>query len=80
MVKRKKAKPGEAFHFHNGMTAETKSQLLVQLKQMSEEEFSSYVNERKNDFYNWLKDCLDTELAIRIKDVTDKSRMIALLK
>jgi len=55
MVKRKKVKPGEAFHFHNGMTAETKSQLLVQLKQMSEEEFSSYVNERKNSYLSFIK-------------------------
>lgn len=80
MVKRKKVNPGEHFYFHNGATAETKAQLVAQLKVMSEEEFSSYVNEKKNDFYNWLKDCLDTELANRIKDVRDRSRIIALLK
>ena len=80
MVKRRKVKPGEQFYFHNGTIAETKAQLVEQLKHMSAEEFSSYVNERKNDFYSWLKDCLDTELAHRIKDVKDKSKMIALLK
>jgi len=80
MIKRKKVKPGEEFRFHNGETAETKAQLVAKLKRMSDEEFHSYVNVHKNDFYNWLRDCLDTELADRIKNVKDKSRMLALLK
>lgn len=35
--------------------------------------FSNHVNEDKNDFYNWIKDCFyQKELADKIKDIKDK--------
>ncbi len=80
MVKRKKAKPGEEFFFHNGARAETKAQLVSQLKKLTPEEFISYVNEQKNDVYNWLRDCIDSELAKKIKNVNDQKKMIGMLK
>ena len=80
MVKKKKVRPGEQFHFHNGATAETKAQLVAQLKKMTPEEFKVYVNDQKNDFYNWMNSCLDSELAKKIKTVKDKARMVEILK
>lgn len=79
MIKRKKVKPGEAFYFHNGAKAETKGQLIAELKKLTPEEFSTYVNDQKNDVYNWLQDCLDSELAKKIKKVRDQKKMIELL-
>ena len=80
MIKRKKAKPGEAFYFHNGTYVETKSQLLAQLKKLTPEEFSTYVNDQKNDVFNWLNSCLDTDLARKVEKIRDQKRMLELLK
>ena len=80
MIKRKKVRPGEQFHFHNGATAETKAQLVAQLKKMTPEEFKVYVNDQKNDFYNWMNSCLDSEIAKKIKNVKDKDQMVKILK
>jgi hypothetical protein len=80
MVKRKKVKPGEAFYFQNGTYAETRAQLAAQLKKLTREQFATYVNDQKNDVYNWLYNCLDTELAKKVKKVRDQKKMIELLK
>jgi hypothetical protein len=80
MIKRKKSKPGEAFYFQNGAYVETKAQLLAQLKKLTPEEFATYVNDRKNDVYNWLNSCLDSDLARKIEKVRNQKRMIELLK
>jgi len=80
MVKRKKAKPGEAFYFHNGTYVQTKAQLVTELKKLTPEEFATYVNAQKNDVYFWLRDCLDSELAKKIEKVRDQKKMIELLK
>ena len=80
MIKRKKAKSGEEFYFHNGAIAETKAQLVSQLKKLTHEEFLSYVNDQKNDVYNWLRDCIDSELAKKIKNVRDQQKLITMLQ
>jgi hypothetical protein len=80
MTKRKKAKPGQAFYFHDGTYVETKAQLVTQLKKLTPEEFAAYVNDQKNDVYNWLNSCLDSELAKKVQKVHDQKRMIELLK
>jgi hypothetical protein len=80
MTKRKKTKPGQAFYFHDGTYVETKAQLLAQLKKLTPEEFATYVNDQKNDVYNWLNSCLDSELAKKVHKVHDQKRMIELLK
>jgi hypothetical protein len=80
LVKRKKASPGEAFYFHNGTYVQTRSQLVAQLKKLTPEEFATYVNDRKNDVYNWLNNCLDSELAKKVEKVRNQKKMIQLLK
>ena len=80
MVKRKKANPGEAFYFHNGTYVQTRAQLVAQLKKLTPEEFATYVNDQKNDVYNWLNSCLDSELAKKVEKVRDQKKMIQLLK
>jgi hypothetical protein len=80
LVKRKNAKPGEAFYFHNGTYVETRPALVAQLKKLTPEEFAVYVNDHKNDVYNWLRNCLDSELAKKVEKVWDQKKMIELLK
>ena len=80
MVKKKKVKQGEAFYFHNGVYAETRAQLVSQLKKLNSTEFASYVNDQKNDVYNWLQNCLDSQLAKKVDKVRDQKKMIELLK
>ncbi len=80
MVKRKKVKQGEAFYFHNGTYVETRAQLVAQLKKLTPEEFATYVNDQKNDVYDWLQNCLDSELAKKVKKVRDQKKMIEFLK
>lgn len=80
MAKRRKTKPGEAFRFENGEIAETKTQLIAALKKMPDSEFSRYVNENKNDFYTWLHDCLDGDLAECIRGIRDKGEIVRVLK
>ncbi len=79
-MNRKKVKPGEEFRFADGSVAETKAQLVKHLKRMTDQGFGQYVNDTKNDFYNWLKDCLDTDLAEKIKDLKLRNQILAALK
>lgn len=79
-MNRKKVKPGEEFRFVDGSVAETAAQLAKRLKRMTDQEFGSYVNEDKNDFYTWLRDCLDTDLAEKIRDLKSRDRILAALK
>ena len=80
MGTRKKVRPGEAFLFRNGQTAETKAQLLARLKTIDPGDFHHHVNDQKNDIYSWLRDCLDPGLAESVKDVRDLDAMIEALK
>ncbi len=80
MEKRKKVKPGEAFYFHNGTYVETKAQLVAQLKKLTPQEFATYVNDKKNDVYTWLLNCLDPEIAKKVENVRDQKKMIGLLR
>ena len=55
-------------------------ELRNELKYMSEEVFKEYVNESKNKFYDWIKDCVgDEKLAEKIKDVKNKKRMLDII-
>jgi hypothetical protein len=80
MAKRKKVRPGEAFAFRNGQTAETIAELIAQLKTMDPADFNHHVNDQKNDIYTWLRDCLDPGLAEKIKNVRDQDKMIKMLQ
>lgn len=80
MTKRKKTRPGEAFILRDGSTVETRSQLMKAVSSMSDEDFVFFCNDTKNDFYIWLRDCLDGELAEAVRFVRDRDSLAAALK
>lgn len=80
MAKTRKVRPEEQFLFVNGTTADSISALRTQLKRLSPDEFSHHVNHSKNDVYNWLRDCVDSSLAERIRDVRDQGQMVEMLR
>ncbi len=80
MIKRKKTRPGEAFILRDGSMVETRSQLMKAVSSMSDDDFGFFCNDSKNDFYIWLKDCLDEELAETIRTIRDRGDLAAALK
>ncbi len=80
MAKTRKVRPDEQFIFVNGAKADTVASLRNELKKLSPEEFNHHVNGQKNDFYNWLRDCVDPSLAERIRNVRDQGQMIEKLR
>lgn len=80
MAASKRVKEGEEFVFCNGTVAKSIAEFRKQLDRLSREEFHYHVNDGKNDFYTWIKDCLDPKLAERLKGVRDQEQMIDILK
>ena len=63
------------FYFKND-EANNEEELLVALKNMSDEEYASHVSADKNDFFNWVKFLGNNDLAERIKGNISKDEMI----
>ena len=80
MVTKKKVSAGQEFVFCNGRTAQTIPAMKKELKKLSAEEFSFHVNNDKNDFYNWINDCINPSVAETIKDLKDRKEILAALK
>ncbi|MFW6230568.1 MAG: hypothetical protein ACOC32_00935 [Nanoarchaeota archaeon] len=80
MVTRKKARTGEEFIFCNGHSAQSIPGLKKEIKKLTAEEFSFHVNNEKNDFYNWIKDCIKPDVAEQIRDLKDCEKILAALK
>lgn len=80
MTNRRKIKEGEEFVFCNGKIAQNVAQCKKEIQNLSQDEFSFHVNDEKNDFYNWIKDCIDPKLAEDIKDIKDQTELVKLLK
>ncbi|MDP7115676.1 MAG: DUF5752 family protein [Candidatus Woesearchaeota archaeon] len=56
--------PHFSFWVNNGPIIKNLNELYRELKSMNEDTFRHHVNKEKNDFSNWVKDCLgDTGLA-----------------
>lgn len=69
------------FYFKNGEKAENLSQLEDALSDMTDEEFSFHVNKDKNDFANWINDCLkNEELAEALRTTTGKEDTIDIIQ
>lgn len=79
MATTRKVRPGEEFVFCSGATAATIAQCRTELGRLTNEQFEHHVNGTKNDIYNWLRDCLDPELAQKIRNVTDRTELIRAL-
>lgn len=56
------------FYLHNGIPVKNLAELIDQLVNMDQELFSYHVNQKNNDFANWISDVFGAkELARRIK-------------
>ena len=71
-----KAPKGSEFHFSDGKSASSVSDLVSHIKEISPEHFSMYLNESKNDFYNWLHDCVDKHVAEDVKNARSQREVI----
>lgn len=71
-----KAPKGNEFHFVDGKSASSVSDLVSHIKELSPEQFSAHLNEGKNDFYNWMKDCIDAEVAEDIHKAKSQREVI----
>ena len=70
------APEGNEFNFVNGTQARDVNSFLSQLKELSPEEFSAHFNESRNDFYNWMKDCVNGDIAEDIKAVKSQRELV----
>lgn len=80
MVPRKKVDDEKNFIFCNGKRANTVASLKREIKNLSDDEYSFHVNENKNDFYNWIRDCINPMFAESISGPKSKKELLALLK
>lgn len=66
----------EDFHFidHEGKPIKNVHELLKYIASLDQETFKIYVNEEKNDFYNWIKHIIkDDKLADNIQHIKNKN-------
>jgi len=68
------------FYFYNGDSAGSLDEFLDKLKSIDKDCFLHHVNEEKNDFSNWINDCVgDNALAKRIRRLKDKDKIISVV-
>ncbi len=73
--------PKYFFWLNNGESISSIDGLIEALENMDEDLFRHHVNEQKNDFSDWVNNCLnDKELASLLAATLDKSQMIDILK
>lgn len=71
----------KGFILADGTVLKDLKDLKSNLENMSDEEFLSHVNDKKNDFANWVKDSLENEeLANKLSSVKTKLEMFVLLE
>jgi hypothetical protein len=80
MAATKKARTGEEFEFCNGTKASTIAQCRKELAKLTPEQFGHHVNAERNDIFVWVRDCLDEDLADRIRDVRNRDDLIQALQ
>lgn len=65
------------FYFCNGDSAGSLDEFLDKLKSIDDGCFLHHVSEEKNDFSNWIGDCVENKvLAKKIKKLNDKNKII----
>ena len=69
------------FIFHDGERAKNILELRHKIVRMSDLEFSTFVNEQKNDFANWIEYVLsDRELASRLRTTIHKESALKMME
>ena len=76
-----KLSPDQYFRLSDGSLLKDVSDLKKFLRKDDDELFFSHVDGERNDFYNWVNDCmLDKELAAAIKDSKDPDSMLSAIE
>ncbi|MFP4111674.1 MAG: hypothetical protein ACLFPQ_06680 [Candidatus Woesearchaeota archaeon] len=66
----KQAPKGKEFQFCNGDSAKSFGQFVNLVKKLSPDEFSHHVNADRNDFHNWLGECISADVAESIREAS----------
>jgi hypothetical protein len=72
----KNALPGQEFFFHDGTSVKSIQELLEHIKKISPLDFAYHCNDHNNDFYNWIRNCIDSHIAEDIKQVKTQRQMV----
>lgn len=69
------------FHTIDGKDIKNFEEMIETVKSMNDSVFNYHVNDKKNDFYNWIRDVLKMyDLAEDIKNIYSKSHFLIILK
>jgi hypothetical protein len=68
------------FYFRNGEAAEDIPSFIAIIEHIDEDTFAYHCNKDKNDFYNWINDCVSPKLAKKVKSVKSKKALAKKLK
>jgi hypothetical protein len=70
---------GCEFYFCDGVVVNNTDDLAIHLKDLNNDQFLHHVNAEKNDFYNWVKDCIDPKLAKKIEGNVEQTKIVKTL-
>lgn len=68
------------FYFRNGEVAEDIPGLLAIIEHIDDDTFAYHCSSEKNDFFNWINDCISPKLAKKIKGAKTKKAIVRKLK
>jgi hypothetical protein len=68
------------FYFRNGDVADDVSGFIAALEKMDEGTFAYHCNKDKNDFFNWMNDCISPKVAKKMKGIKTRKALIKKLK
>lgn len=63
------------FYLADGRIFSSLTELLRILEDISDETFYKHVSDWKNDFYEWIKNCINPEIALAVKDKKTSAEM-----
>ncbi len=67
----------DKFYFSNGESAESLEEFLEKLRVIDNECFLYHVNDERNDFTSWIRECVgDNILSNRVDKLKDKNKII----
>ena len=72
----KNALPGQEFFFRDGIAVKNIPEMLDHIKKIPPIDFAYHCNDHNNDFYNWVKFCIDPNVAEDIKSVKTQRQMV----
>jgi len=76
----KGAPSGQEFYFCDGVVVNTVAKLTKHIKELSPEGYSYHVNQDKNDFYNWVYNCISKKNGELIKGNISQKDLLEKLK